>query len=80
MSGIPKEVFRPVTTIEMVDAVETLISLHVAYPGTNLKDWPQSSRDIREMARRTLADGFRYHSAGAGVVSGEDTGLRVKHP
>lgn len=65
-----KEGFRPVTTIEMVDAIELLIGLFVERKGWLVEGWPQSDRDRREIARRIIADGLRYHSAGKGIVAG----------
>lgn len=68
---MPKENLKEVTTINMVDAVEQLCSLIAAYPNSSLNEWPMESRDLREQARRTLADGFRFHSGATGIVTGD---------
>ena len=74
----PKAVKTPVTCIEIVNAIQDLISLEIRNRELNnanaIPEYgePKIVRDEIEARRRIIADGLRYHSGGAGVYGGEE--------
>lgn len=61
---------KPVTTQEIVEAIDRLIDVRIELASRNPKQ-VRPLLDEVEMCRRTIADGLRYHSAARGVVVGE---------
>jgi hypothetical protein len=73
MANHQKPELKPVTTQEIVDAIQELIDIRVMrfQAQRDGDELPQSVLDAEELDRRTIADGLRYHSAAKGVVVGE---------
>ncbi len=72
MTTHPKPELKPVTTQEIVEAIDALIQMRVSDKNRMASDAEAAElRDNIEIARRTIADGLRYHSAAKGVVAGE---------
>lgn len=72
MNNHTKQELKPVTTQEIVDAIDELIAAKIDLAsGHNPPSYAARLRDRIELSRRTIADGLRYHSAARGVVVGE---------